>query len=194
MIITVLFIQLPSKAVALPSCVAMSAELFLAPKTPPEPLKDYLSERRAKDLLLENIGGIHEHNKILSRIRELSVLVPDLSQKQRVEIFQYFADLFQKIEKAKFELLEGEGSYQRNIEQENAWNYIKRESQNGIVYFVAANGRANLLYMPDGEVYFSVNKYKEGFDLSDPRIALPTNVKDPRFKSIYKVLPLIEAD
>ena len=150
---------------------------MLTPRTPIEPLKNYLDTKESAKLLLGGIEDTSDHRKILSRIRELSVLIPELSQSQRIEIFEHFATLFQKIEKQQYDLFEGEGAYEKDLLSGFAWGFIKKTSKNGIVYFIAANRRANLMYMPDGDVYFSINDLsKTEFPPIDQEDSLPTTI------------------
>jgi hypothetical protein len=145
-------------------------------------------------MLLENIDDdapnsfFYKH--LLERMRDLSVIVPGMKQHERVEVFEYFAKLYQSIEK-KEKYFSNEKEYQQDLRVGYAWGYVKKTSSNNIVYFVAANGKGSLLYMPDGTVHFAANNTDKDFYPHMPGAELPTSLDDTKFLYTYPVVPRV---
>ncbi len=168
-------------AQALPPCLMAQANILLSPPNPKTPLNVFLSEESAMELLFGKIDGQKSIKNLVSRIKELSVAVPGQNQARRIEIYEYFAKLYQ-------DKMAAHEQRESNLHSKPSLVYRKHTSESGIVYFVAGYGEVTLLYMPDGKVYsgrFDLTKLIlfPKFDFSE----LPTSIDDPKFKDIYEV-------
>lgn len=162
---------------SLPACLAnLALDLF----RPDPSAKIHLPDSEQTAYLLFEGTEKRSPKIVLGRMREYAVLVPGLSQDQRIAVFEHFAKFY-----AQYDYDYLVKTYGTALGEN--WRYHKKEVADR-VYFYAASGEAILLFAPTGKVFFFLVKGQ--VKASNPQFEFPKSVNDPRFEGAYEVLPL----